>query len=89
MTIFLIILTAIFQILGTTTVAVNYYKTSSTAKAITDRFNPDFSIPFKERDQMNNLIKQLTPRWYLTVGMIAYVLAAVLGVCAGISALYN
>jgi hypothetical protein len=84
-----LVASAVFTIMGTITVAFNYYKSSVIAKAIVKNFNPDFSIPFNEREQFIDLTKQLTSRWYLTAGLIAYVLGAIFGLCAGLAAIYK
>jgi len=82
-------LTAIFEVLGTVTVAINYYRTSSSAKEITQSFNPRFSVPFSERAKIINLAEKLTRKWYLTAGLIAYVLGAIFGLLAGLAAIYH
>ncbi len=89
MVVILLIITAVCQLVGTASVAINYYRTSSTAKSITDHFNPNFSVPFAERDRLNSLMKELTPRLYLTFGLIAYAVGAITGLLAGLAAYYH
>jgi len=47
-----LVIAAIFEVLGTVTVAINYYRTSSSAKEIIQSFNPRFSVPFSERAKL-------------------------------------
>jgi hypothetical protein len=85
----LLILAATFEIIGTITVAINYYRTSSSAKGITQSFNPRFSVPFSERAKIIDLAEKLTSKWYLTAGLVAYVLGAIFGFLAGLAAMYH
>src|ERR1039458_8501452 len=84
-----LISSAVFELIGTATVAYNYYRTHRIAQALINGFNPRFSVPFQDRKKPIILAQQLTSRWYLTAGLVAYVLGAILGLCAGLAALYH
>jgi hypothetical protein len=84
-----LVISAICELIGTATVAINYYKTSTVAKAIINSYNPRFSVPFSERRQFIYFVNQLTSRWYLTIGLIAYAVGAITGLCAGLAAIYH
>jgi hypothetical protein len=85
----LLALSAFFELVGTITVAYNYYRTGRVAKGLIEGFNPGFSIHFEDRKKPIILANELTPKWYLTLGLVAYVLGAILGLLAGLAAVYH
>ena len=85
--IILLTLTAIFELLGTITVAINYYKTSEAAQKIANHSQPNYVME-EEFNNTRQLAKELTSKWYLIAGLIAYVLGATFGLLGGLAAIY-
>lgn len=85
----LLIVAAVCQILGTISVAVNYYRTGVIAKLIDDASQAQLANIFWERQKLATVAKQLKRQWWLTLGLFAYILAAVSGLCASLIWLFR
>ncbi|HEY5267733.1 MAG TPA: hypothetical protein VII94_01210 [Candidatus Saccharimonadales bacterium] len=85
----LLIITATGQVFGTITVAINYYRTGVIAKVIVDTNNPNFLVPFTEKKKLVAIAAQLKRKWWLTLGLVSYVVGAMSGLLAGLIALYH
>lgn len=84
----------ILQILGTASVAYNYYRSAKLAKRLQDKIAANRLIDdFKESPApqyslvRDETIRQLSSRWYLTLGLICYFISAFLEFAAGVGAL--
>ncbi len=84
----------ILQILGTASVAYNYYRSAKLAKRLQDKIAASrFIDEIKEHSAPQYLlvrdetIRQLSSRWYLTSGLICYFISAILEFAAGVGAL--
>jgi len=85
----LLIIAALGQICGTITVAVNYYRTGVIAKKVVDTSKSQLLIVQQERDKLANIASELTRRWWLTLGLVAYIVSAVAGLAAGLITLHR
>lgn len=85
----LLVIAAIFQIIGTISVLVNYYRTGVIADLIVKRSNAQLANVFWEREKLAAVAGQLTRRWWLTLGLIAYIIGAIAGLCGGLIWLYR
>jgi hypothetical protein len=85
----LLIITALGQIVGTVAVAVNYYRTGVIAKIVVDTSKSQLLIAHQERDKLVAIANELTRRWWLTLGLAAYIVSAIAGLAAGLIALYR
>ena len=85
----LLVATALFELTGTVTVAFNYYRSARVAKQIVDSHNPEYMVAFHDHNKLASLADQLTPRAYLTVGLVAYALGAGTGLLAGLVGLFH
>ncbi len=86
---FLLIIAAICQILGTISVAVNYYRTSVIAELIVDSSQTQLANIFSEREKLSAVASQLTRRWWLNLGLLAYIIGAIFGLTGGLIWLYR
>ena len=85
----LLVIAAICQIIGTISVLVNYYRTGAIADLIVKRSNAQLANVFWEREKLAAVAGQLTRRWWLTLGLIAYIIGAIAGLCGGLIWLYR
>lgn len=85
----LLVIAAICQILGTASVAYNYYRTGVIADLIVKGKETQLASVFWERDKLAAVAGQLTRRWWLTAGLAAYVIGALAGLSAGLIWLYR
>ena len=85
----LLIIAALFQIMGTASVAINYYRTGAIADLIVKGSNAQLASVFWEREKLAAVADQLTRRWWLTVGLVAYVAGALAGLAGGLIWLYR
>jgi hypothetical protein len=80
---------AVCQILGTIAVTVNYYRTGVIADLIVKGSDAQLASVFWERKKLAGIAQQLTRRWWLTLGLIAYIIGAISGLCGGLIWLYR
>jgi len=85
----LLVVAAVCQILGTISVAVNYYRTGAIADLIVRGSKAQLASVFWEREKLAAIAHQLTRRWWLTFGLVAYIVGAVSGLCGGLMWLYR
>jgi hypothetical protein len=85
----LLIIAAVCQILGTATVAYNYYRTGVIAELIVRGSKAQLASVFWEREKLAAVASQLTRRWWLTLGLVAYVIGALSGLAAGLIWLFR
>jgi len=85
----LISITAICELAGTVTVAINYYRAGNVARQIVNNYNPHLHMPFNEQKKTALLADQLTSRIYLTIGLIAYAFGTISGFLAGLASIYR
>lgn len=85
----LLIIAAICQILGTGAVAINYYRTGVIADLVVKGSKAQLASVFWERDKLAAVASQLTRRWWLTVGLAAYIIGALAGLTGGLIWLYR
>lgn len=100
----LTVLSAIGELVGTATVAVNYAKGHRIARDIAESSLADGRAPAavslryddpvqanwaadEAKGQVRSLAGQLTARWYLTAGLVAYGIGALAGCGAGLLAI--
>ena len=88
----LLVLSALAELFGTITVALNYARGARVAREIVEAFTSDFDtwddtvgIPLRIKQMAN----QLDTRPILTAGLVAYALGAIVGLAAGLIALYG
>jgi hypothetical protein len=84
-----LIIAAVCQIIGTTTVAINYYRTGEIAKNIIGGSELSLASVHWERRKLAALAGKLTRRWWLTLGLAAYVVGAIAGLTGGLIWLYR
>lgn len=85
----LLVIAAICQILGTAAVSVNYYKTGVIADLIVKGSKAQLASVFWEREKLAAVAQQLTRRWWLTLGLIAYIVGAIVGLTGGLIWLFR
>lgn len=85
----LLLIAALCQILGTASVAVNYYRTGAIADLIVKGSKAQLASVFWEREKLAAVAGQLTRRWWLTLGLAAYVIGALAGLAGGLIWLYR
>ncbi|HEY4963571.1 MAG TPA: hypothetical protein VIH90_02635 [Candidatus Saccharimonadales bacterium] len=85
----LLVVAAVCQIMGTISVAVNYYRTGAIAQIIIDRSKAQLASVHWERDKLAAIAGELTRTWWLTLGLIAYIVGAISGLAAGLIWLYR
>ncbi len=85
----LLVLATVCQILGTISVALNYYRTGAIAELIVKGSKAQLASVFWEREKLAAVAQQLTRRWWLTFGLVAYIVGAVAGLCGGLIWLYR
>jgi hypothetical protein len=112
----LLVLATLMQIIGTSTVAMNYARSASLAKLMLERLStaeeeadlrissPRYQLHLdsplqahteaeaygrQSRSAIREVVMQLNAKWYLTLGIVAYFLGAVLDLAAGIGALHG
>lgn len=85
----LMIVAAVCQVFGTATVAVNYYRTGVIAELIDKSSQAQLASVHWERDKLAAVARQLTRRWWLTLGLIAYAVSAIASLTAGLIWLYR
>jgi hypothetical protein len=85
----LLVITALGQIWGTIAVAMNYFNTGKIAKIIVNDGKSSLVIAHRERDKLTGIAGELTRKWWLTLGLVAYIVSAVAGLAAGLIALYR
>jgi hypothetical protein len=75
--------------MGTVSVAINYYRTGVIAQIIMDRSKSQLASVHWERDKLAAMASELTRTWWLTIGLIAYIVGAISGLAAGLIWLYR
>lgn len=85
----LLIVAAVCQIIGTASVAINYYRTGEIAKNIVGGSELSLASVHWERRKLAALAGKLTRRWWLSVGLVAYALGALIGLAAGLIGLFR
>jgi hypothetical protein len=85
----LLVITALGQIWGTIAVAVNYFNTGKIAKIIVNDGKSSLVIAHHERDKLTGIAGELTRKWWLTLGLAAYIVSAIAGLLAGLITLYR
>lgn len=85
----LLTVSALCQILGTISVAINYYRTGVIAQLIVDSSKSQLASVHWERDKLAAISNELTRRWWLTLGLAAYIIGAISGLVAGLIWLYR
>ena len=89
LTVILLVITAFFELIGTISVAFNYYRSARVANQIVETHNSKFMVQFDDHNKLAYLADQLTPRTYLTIGLITYALGALTGLLASLVSLFH
>ena len=88
----LLVVSALAELFGTITVAMNYARGAKVAREIVEALPNDvatYDDVEKTPLRMKQMARQLDTRPILTAGLVAYAVGAIVGLAAGLLAIYG